>query len=160
MIRIPHRLCQAVAWAFSMCDLNTPEVALSRGFQEKLELHHLLVYHIVLLSCIICPTGFPITFCHSWSLVFSFSKLKSSSPQISLKSSLSSLGTVPRIFLYKLCECCDIRDNLTHLGTEKALSIITLWLDTTTIAMCSGKWLPHRLAISDPTRDFAFNGRP
>ena len=122
----------------------------------------------IIFSCIIsfssrvsyAPPVFRSRFVTRGRLCSHFFKLKSSSPQISLKSSLSSLGTVPRIFLYKLCECCDIRDNLTHLGTEKALSIITLWLDTTTIAMCSGKWLSHRLAISDPTRDFAFNGRP
>ena len=65
-------------------------------------------------------------------------KLKSSSPQISLKSSLCSLGTVPRIFVNSLCEWCDFRASRTHLGTEKALSTSTLWLDTSTIAMCDG----------------------
>ena len=42
--------------------------------------------------------GFPVIFSLSWSLVFSPSKTRSSYPQISLKSSLCSLGTVPGSF--------------------------------------------------------------
>ena len=113
--------------------LRTPEAS-SRGSNS------------IIFSCVISFSswagalfiGFPIVFCLSKSLVFSPSKLKSSSPQIYLKSSLCSLGTVPRIFLNNLCEWCDIRASRTHFGTEKALSTSILWLDTSTIARCNG----------------------
>ena len=84
MFRVPHRLCQAS----------------SRGSNS------------IIFSCVVSFSscagtlfiGFPIVFCLSKSLVFSASKLKISSHQISLKSSLCSLGTVPRIFFNSLCE--------------------------------------------------------
>ena len=34
MLRIPHRLCQRVARAFPMREVDTPEVAFSRSFQH------------------------------------------------------------------------------------------------------------------------------
>ena len=50
VIWIPHRLRQTVAWAFSMGDLNAPEVTLPRGFQERLKLHHFLMHRVVIFQ--------------------------------------------------------------------------------------------------------------
>ena len=59
---------------------------------------------------------FPIVFCLSKSLVFSTSRPKSSSPDLTQVISVFP-GTVPRIFLNSLCEGCDTRAMRTHLGT-------------------------------------------
>ena len=47
MLWIPHCLRQAVAWAFLMCQVDTPEVALSRSLQQRLKLHHLLMCYVI-----------------------------------------------------------------------------------------------------------------
>ena len=94
MLRVPHCLCQAMAWAFPMKNLYVSKIEFSRSSSS------------IIFSCVrsfsFCAgtlfIGFPMAFCFSKSLVFSSPKLKSSSPQISLKSSFCALGTVLRIF--------------------------------------------------------------
>ena len=97
MLRIPRCLRQAVAWAFAMCQVDTPEVAFSRSFQQMLKLHHLLM-------CYFIPF-------HSWGTfhrfpdqvlpleivpVFVF-QTQEFLPQISLKFFLWSSGTAPGV---------------------------------------------------------------
>ena len=50
MLRVPHCLCQAMTWAFPMCNLYASEIAFPRGFQQRLQFHHFLAHHIILLG--------------------------------------------------------------------------------------------------------------
>ena len=51
MLRVPHCLCQAMAWAFPMFIIDASEIAFSRGFQQSFQFHHLLGCCIIVLQC-------------------------------------------------------------------------------------------------------------
>ena len=71
MLRISHCLCQTVAWDFPMCQVDTPEIAFSRSFQQRFKLHHFLMCHVIFSMAEALLIAFPIVFCLSKSLVFS-----------------------------------------------------------------------------------------
>ena len=82
MLRIPQRLCQTVAGAFTMCEIDTPEVAVFAKLPtEVLAPSFSRVSHQLPPWLEYCSSLFPIVFCLIKSLVFSPSKLKSSSPR-------------------------------------------------------------------------------
>ena len=47
MLRLPNCLCQTMAWAFPVCQVDAPEVTLSRSFQQRSKLNHLFMRHVV-----------------------------------------------------------------------------------------------------------------
>ena len=50
--------CQTVAGAFPVCQVDTPEVAFSRNFQQRFKFHHFLMCHVI--------------FFHGWGTIHRF----------------------------------------------------------------------------------------
>ena len=98
MLRIPHCLRQAVAWAFVMCQVDTPEVTISRSFQERLNFHHLLLCNVLpFYSCGLSHRFPDRVLPLEITRVFVY-QAQEFLPQISPKFSLWSPGTAPRLF--------------------------------------------------------------
>ena len=94
MLRIPHCLCQAVAWALPMCQVDTPEASPEASNKGS---------NSIIFSCVTSFSfmagalfiAFPIVFRLSKSLVFSLSKLKSSHPRSHSSSLFDPLAHLP-----------------------------------------------------------------
>ena len=152
MIWIPHRLCQTVAWTFSMGDLNAPEVTLPRAFQERLKLHHFLMHCVVLFHVWSNPRRFSD---HVLSLVIAcvltFQLQKLFSPDFTQVIS-QLFRYCPSDFPQQLVRVLRYPSQPHTLGHREGL------VHQYSLAGC----FHHRHVqwVNDPIRDFAFNGRP